>query len=173
MKKVLSVILAALMLLAMVPMVYAANTPKITTTVDKTNIKANDIVTLTATISANSNLCSLEYEIYYDNTEFAVISDSISCKKVFNSYESANATSSKIKFVGASAYSVSNSSQVFLTVQFRALKSSGKISVAVTEAHVTADNYGETNVTKEVNKVSEKTFTFPSNTSTKYLNITN
>lgn len=158
MKKVLSVILAALMLFAMVPAVYAA-TPTITTTLNKTSVSAGDIVTLTANVSSNSKLCSLEYEIYYDTSAFQVVSNSGSCKKVFES-ESYNATSGKIKYLGASANGISNSSQTFFTVQLKALKSSGTISVAVTEAYVVNGATSETNVTSAVNSASAKTFTF-------------
>jgi hypothetical protein len=157
MKKVLSIILAALMLLAMVPAVYAA-TPTISTTLNKSSVKAGDIVTLTAKVSANSNLCSLEYEIYYDTSAFQVVANSGSCKDVFEE-ESHNPTSGKIKYIGASANGISGSSKTFFTIQFKALKSNGTISVAVTEAY-TANGTSETNVTSAVNSASAKTFTF-------------
>lgn len=157
MKKVLSVFLAALMLFAMVPAVYAA-TPAITTTVNKTSVSAGDIVTLTASVSANSNLCSLEYEIYYDTSAFQVVSNSGSCKGVFGT-ESYNASSGKIKYLGASVNGISGSSKTIFTVQLKALKSSGTISVAVVEAY-TANGTSETNVTSAVNSASAKTFTF-------------
>ena len=47
----------------------------------------------------------------------------------------------------------------FFTVQFKALKSNGTISVAVTEAYVVNGATGETNVTSAVNSASAKTFT--------------
>lgn len=175
MKKVLSVILAALMLFAMVPAVYAA-TPTITTTLNKTSVSVGDIVTLTATVSSNSKLCSLEYEIYYDTSAFQIVSNSGSCKKVFE-IESYNATTGKIKYSGASTNGIGNSSKVFFTVQLKALKTSGTISVAVTEAYVVNGSTNETDVTSAVNSASAKTFTFtagylkmrtPSETSIRY-----
>lgn len=169
MKKVLSIILAVLMLLAMVPSVCAASTPKITTTVDKTSISKGDVVTLTAKVSSNSNLCALTYEISYDASAFELVSGSVSCKKVFG-LESYNATTGKIKYLGAATEGISNSSQTFLTVQFKALKSSGTISVAVTEAY-TANGTSEINVTSAVNSASAKTFTFASALSSYYLSI--
>ncbi len=159
MKKVLSIILAALMLLAMVPVVYAA-TPTVTTTVNKTSVSAGDVVTLTASVSANSNLCSFEYEIYYDTSAFEIVSNSGSCKGVFER-ESYNATLGKIKYLGASTYGLSGSSKTFFTIKLKALKSNGTISVAVVEAY-TANGTSETNVTNAVNAVSAKTFTFAS-----------
>lgn len=157
MKKVLSVFLAALMLFAMVPAVCAA-TPAITTTVNKTSVSAGDIVTLTAKVPSNSKLCVLEYEIYYDTSAFQMVSNSGSCKGVFSS-ESYNSSSGKIKYTGSTATVISNSSQTFFTVQLKALKSSGTISVAVVEAY-TANGTSEIDVTSAVNSASAKTFTF-------------
>lgn len=168
MKKVLSVILAALMLFAMVPAVYAA-TPTITTTVDKTKVSAGDVVTVTAKVSSNSKLCSLEYEIYYDTSAFQFVADSGSCKGVFG-VESYNAKSGKIKYLGASTNGIGNSSQTFFTVKLKALKASGTISVAVVEAY-TANGTDETNVTSAVNSASAKTFTFTAGSSSQYLSI--
>ena len=167
MKKVLSIILAALMLLAMVPAVYAA-TPAISTTVNKTSVSVGDIVTLTAAVPANSKLCVLEYEIYYDTSAFQVVSNSGLCKGVFES-ESFSSTTGKIKYSGSTSTVISNSKRDFFTIQFKALKSSGTISVAVVEAY-TPNGTSETNITSAVNSVSAKTFTF-SASSTGYLNM--
>ncbi len=161
MKKVLSLILATLMIFAMIPAVSAA-TPTITTTVNKTSVVAGDVVTLTAKVSANSKLCALTYEINYDTTAFQVVSNSGSCKGVFGT-ESFNPTSGNIKYLGASANAISNTSQTFFTIQFMALKSNGTISVKVTEAYTVSGATGETNVTSAVNSASAKTFTFTSN----------
>ncbi len=161
MKKVLSVLLAALMLFAIVPAVYAA-TPTITTTLDKTTIAAGDVITLTAKVSSNSNLCSLEYEIEYDSSAFQVVSNSGSVKKVFE-YESYNdKTVGKVKYIGASTNAISNTSQTLFTIQFKALKSNGRISVKVIEAYTVSGATGETNVTSAVNSASAKVFEFSS-----------
>lgn len=169
MKKVLSIILAVLMLFAIVPSVYAASTPKITTTVDKTSVSKGDVVTLTAKVSSNSNLCALTYEISYDASAFEVVKNSEKCKGVFGA-ESYNTKSGLIKYLGASTDAISNASQTIFTVQFKALKSSGTISVAVTEAY-TANGTSEINVTSAVNSASAKTFTFASALSSYYLSI--
>lgn len=169
MKKVLSVFLAALMLFAMIPVVYAASTPTITTTVDRTSISEGDIVTLTAKVSSNSKLCALTYEISYDTSAFEVVENSEKCKGVFG-VESYNTKSGLIRYLGASTNSINNSSQTIFTVKFKALKSTGKISVAVTEAY-TQDGIDEIDVTSAVNSVSAKTFTFAADSSSYYLSI--
>ena len=162
MKKVLSIFLAALMLFTMVPAVFAA-TPTITTTLDKTNIVAGDIITLTAKVSANSKLCSLEYEVNYDTSAFQMVANSSSMKKVFELESCNNKTTGKIKYLGASSEAISNNSQTFFTVKFKALKSNGTISVKITEAYTVSGTTGETDVTSAVNSASAKTFTFSSN----------
>lgn len=169
MKKVLSVILAALMIFTMIPVVFAANTPAIITTVDKTKISAGDTITLTAKVPANSNLCSLEYEVSYDTSAFEVVEGSEKCNGVFD-VELYNSTSGLIKYVGASTYAVKSSSQTFFTVQLKALKATGKISVSVAEAYIT-DNGDGTDITSAVNSLSAKTFSFTADSSSYYLSI--
>ena len=174
MKKVLSILLAALMIFAMVPAVFAA-TPTITTTLNKTSVSKGDIITLTAKVPANSKLCALGYEIEYDASAFQVVANSASMKNVFE-IETCNPNETgKIKYSGASTYAISNTSQTFFTVQFKALKSNGTISVKVSNAYITSGEVDEINITSDVNSVSAKTFTFnylsmrtPSNTSIRY-----
>ncbi len=168
MKKILSVILAAIMILSIATVAFAA-TPTITTTVDKTSVVAGDVVTLTATVSANSNLCALTYQITYDTSAFSIVESSASTGGAFSS-ESYNTTSGLIKYLGASANGISGASKTMFTVKFKALKSSGTISVAVTEAY-TANGVNENNVTSSVNSASAKTFTFSPSTSSSYISI--
>ena len=160
MKKVLSILLAALMIFTMVPAVFAA-TPTITTTVNKTSVVAGDVVTLTAKVSANSKLCALTYEINYDTSAFEIVSNSGSCKGVFQT-EVFNPETGRVRYLGSSLNAISNTSQTIFTIQFRALKSNGTISVKVTEAYTVSGSTGETNVTSAVNSASAKTFTFTS-----------
>ncbi len=169
MKKILSVFLAALMLLTLVPMAFAA-APAITTTVDKTSVSVGDIVTLTAKVPANSKLCALTYEITYDTSAFEVVANSGNVKGVFSS-ESFNVISGKIKYLGATGTVISNSSQAFFTIKFKALKSTGTISVAVTEAFTTNGGTTETDVTSAVNNASAKTYSFVADSSSYYLTI--
>ena len=161
MKKVISILLAALMLFTMVPVVFAA-TPTITTTLNKTSVSKGDIVTLTAKVSANSKLCALTYEINYDTSAFEIVSGSGSCKGVFGT-EVFNPETGRIRYLGSSLDAISNSSQTFFTIQFKALKSNGTISVKVTEAYTVSGSTGETDVTSAVNSASAKTFKFASN----------
>lgn len=161
MKKVLSILLAALMLFTMVPAVFAA-TPTITTTLNKTSVSKGDVVTLTAKVSANSKLCALTYEINYDTSAFEIVSNSGSCKGVFET-ELFNPETGRVRYLGSSLNAISNSSQTIFTIQFKALKSNGTISVKVTEAYTVSGSTGETDVTSAVNSVSAKTFTFASN----------
>lgn len=170
MKKILSVFLAALMLFAIVPTAFAASTPVITTSVDKTTVAAGDIVTVTAKVSASSKLCALTYEINYDTSAFQVVSNSGSCKGVFGTESYNDATAGTVKYLGASAQSISNTSQNIFSIQFKALKSGGTISAKVTEAYV-QNGVDEDDVTSAVNSSSAKTFTFAASSSSYYISI--
>ena len=170
MKKILSVFLAALMLFAIVPTVFAASTPVITTTVDKTSVVVGDVITVTAKVSSSSKLCALTYEIRYDSSAFQVVSNSGSCKGVFGT-ESYNASSAgTVRYLGASSTSISNTSQNIFSIQLKALKTSGTISAVVTEAYV-QNGVNEDDVTSAVNSASAKTFTFEASSSSYYISI--
>ncbi len=157
MKKLLSVFLVAVMLFAITPVAFAA-TPTISTTVDKTEINEGDIVTVTVKSSAKSELVALTYELYYDLSEFQVISATS-----YDVFEMENANTSdagRVKFLGASIEAISETAQAILTIQLKALKSSGTISATVKEAYVKKGATDETNVTSAVASASDKTITF-------------
>ena len=168
MKKVLSVILAALMIMTMIPVAFAASTPVITTTVDKTTISVGDIVTVTVSVSANSNLCALDYELRYKSSDFEVVSGSQSLKGVFG-YEAAkdNTTSTGknvFKYSGATSSTISGAKATLFTLKLKAKSTSGKITAAVTGAYTSLGNSDYTDVTSSVAATSAKTITFSGTT---------
>ena len=169
MKKVLSVILAALMIIAMMPVVFAASTPVITTSVDKTTIKVGDIVTVTVSVSANSNLCALDYELRYKSSDFEVVSGSPSLKGIFG-YEAAkdnviSTGNNAFKYSAATAGSISNSAATLFTVRLKAKTTSGKITAVVTGAYTAKGASDYIDVTSSVAAVSAKSIVFSGTTS--------
>ena len=80
MKKILSVLLVAVMLLAMIPSTaFAAPIPEInipapaiTATADRTSVEVGDIITVTVEVPDNSNLVDFTYVLRYDTAYFAV-----------------------------------------------------------------------------------------------------
>ena len=168
MKKVLSVILAALMIMTMIPVAFAASTPVITTTVDKTTISVGDIVTVTVSVSANSNLCALDYELRYKSSDFEVVSGSQSLKGVFG-YEAANdatiSTGNKaFKFSAATSSKLSGAAATLFTVKFKVKNTSGKLTAAVTGAYTSSGGDDYKDVTSSVAAASAKTITFSGTT---------
>ncbi len=171
MKKVLSILLAVLMIVAMIPTAFAANAPVITTSADKTTINKGDIVTFTVKVSANSKLCALTYEFKYNTSEFAIVSGSTVLNDVFGSeIVNTSTTPGTIKYVGASASNIKDPAQTILTFKLKALtQSGGKVTCAITEAYTASGGNNATNVTAAVNAASTKSITFKG--SADYFNI--
>ncbi len=160
MKKVLSVILAMLMVVAMIPTVFAASTPVITTKANKTSIKAGDVVTITVSVSKNSKLCALTYELSYNTSEFSLVSGSTTTKGVFGAEMTNDSVAGKIKYVGAATTYIADAAQTLFTVQLKAKKSTGKVTVSISEAYVSSGSASETNVTSAVASASTKSISF-------------
>ncbi len=165
MKKVLSVFLAALMIFAMIPTAFAASAPAITATADKTTVKVNDVVTVTVKLPANSNLVSLQYTIKYDSTYFKLVDNSMSLGGRF-SYEASNINvNGEVRYIGATGEKVSNPAGTLFTVQFKILKTGGKLTFNVGEAYVNT-NGDDVDVTSGCASASTKSITFKAATST-------
>lgn len=175
MKKILSVFMAVLMILAMIPTVFAASAPAITATASKTQISVGDEITVTVRVPQNSKLCTLTYELTYNSSQFEVVAGSATLKNVFGA-EAINTTKNGVvRYVGATSTSIADSAQVLFTVKFKAKASSGKISVSVTEAYTSTSSNSETNVTSAVASASTKSISFtaatPSTPSADYIVI--
>ncbi len=166
MKKILSVLLAALMIFVMMPTVFAASTPVITTTVDKTNINPGDIVTVTVKVSADSHLCALTYDLYYNPSEFELVEGSQSLKGEFDLENAKNnvlVTGQNVfKYAGIAAERLTGSEAVLFTVQLKAKGSTGRLTASVSEAYTASITGEETNVLASVAAASFKTINFSS-----------
>ncbi len=164
MKKILSVFLAALMIFVMMPTIFAESTPVITTSVDKTNIKAGDVVTVSVKVSADSKLCALSYELNYNQSEFELIEGSASLKGVFG-YEAAknnilSSGNNVFMYAGTTTENITGGEKTLLTVQFKAKGSTGKLTARVTEAYTSTGGDDYTNVLASVAAASFKNISF-------------
>ncbi len=173
MKKVLSVLLVAIMLLAMVPTTsFAASAPAITATANKTTVAAGDTVKITVKVPANSNLVAFQYKLTYSTTYFQIVEDSMTLGGTFG-YEGANtATAGIIKYAGTTGSKVTKASTLF-TVEFKIVKPGGKITLTIDEAYV-SENDEDVNVTTACQSASTKSITFKAagTTTTDYFTIT-
>lgn len=173
MKKVLSVFLAALMIFAMIPTVFAANAPKITATADKTTVKVGDTVKITVKLPANSNLVSFQYTIKYDSTYFQLVDNSLTLGECFP-FETTNVNvKGEVRYIAATKDAVNGSAATLFTVQFKILKTGGKLSFNVDEAYIIDSNENDVDVTSACASVSTKSITFKaaSSTTTDYFAI--
>ena len=126
MKKVLSVLLVAILLFAMIPTTaFAATAPTITASASKTTVVAGDTVKITVKIPANSNLVAFQYIVKYSTSYFQLVDGSMSLGGTFG-YEGVNtATAGTIKYAGAAGSKLTKASTLF-TVEFKIVKPGGK-----------------------------------------------
>ena len=71
MKRTLSILLTIAMIISLIPAVFAADVPTMSTTVDKTEVQPGDTITLTLSIDKTiTNLYHWEWAIYFDKTAY-------------------------------------------------------------------------------------------------------
>ena len=78
MKKVISILLIFVLVLGMIPTAFAAGTPAVTMTADKTSVSAGETVTVTVSINeAISNLMAFQFNLYFDDAMFTKTSATV------------------------------------------------------------------------------------------------
>lgn len=164
MKKVLSIFLAVLVILAMIPSVFAASAPAITATASKTSVVAGDTVKLTVKAPANSNLVSFQYIVNYSTSYFQVVDGSLTLGGNFGYEDAGTDTPGTIKYAAATGSKLTKATTLF-TVEFKIVKPGGKITFTVDEAYVD-DNGVDTDVTAACQSASTKSITFKSGAAT-------
>lgn len=159
MKKVLSILIVAVLLVAMIPTTaFAATAPKITATANDTTVSVGDVVTVTVKVPANSNLVAFTYALKFDTSYFQLVSGSATTNSVFG-YEMTNdKIAGEFRYIGATNSSVTAAGTLF-TVKFKILKTGGKINCDVQEAYVLSGGR-DTDVTSSCASVSTKSISF-------------
>lgn len=130
MKRFFCLLLAFIILCVCCMPTFAAS-PKLTVGADKTSANIGDTVTVTVSLSANSNLGGLDFYLNYDKDSFQYISSSETT--LFGLTELNDKTGGKVKFSGISKDAVTASGKL-LSVKFKVLKVGGKLTVTVNEA---------------------------------------
>ena len=170
MKKVLSILLVALMILTIIPStVFAATAPAINASASKTAVKVGDIVTVTVKIPANSKLVSLDYRLKYDSSYFQVVSGSEKTNNVFSIEETRTNIAGEFRYMGATSANVTAAGTLF-TVNFKVLKTGGRITCDIPEAYVLSGNE-DINVTSACASNSTKSISFTASSTVDYLDI--
>lgn len=180
MKKILSVLLVAVMLLAMIPSTaFAAPIPEInipapaiTATADRTSVEVGDIITVTVEVPDNSNLVDFTYVLRYDTAYFEMIEGSAELNGVFSSEMSNDQIAGEFKYSGTTGTPVTEADTLF-TVQFAILQTGGRITFGVDKARVSSEGR-ILNVTATCLLASTKIITFraASEASKNYFDIT-
>lgn len=162
MKKILSLVLAALMLLTIMPTAFAASTPVVTVKADKSVINTGTVVTFTVSVSANSNLTALTHQVTYNTSEFEYVADSAVVTDSNIAAAVNGNTAGKVTFAAAASGAFGSSAHTLYTFKLKAKKAVATVSATVTEAYV--DNNGrDTDVTSAVANASTKTISFTTN----------
>ena len=146
MKKLLSVLLATLMLLtALSTAVFAASgtginipTPKITAAADRTSVEIGDIVTITVSIPEDTNLVDLDYTINFDTAYFQLIQGSAELYNAFSTEMLNDQISGEFKYIGTSGSAITDGATLF-TVQFAILQTGGRLLFEIDEARVLSE----------------------------------
>ncbi len=175
MKKILSIVLAVLMIVAMIPTVFAASTPVITAVADKTAIKVGDVVTITVSVPKNSKLCALTYELSYNTSEFTLVENSVEVFGTFGFEITNSQDAGKIKYAGAETESIDDNATTLFSVKLKAKKATAKVTATIVEAYIQGSGISEVDVTSAVAEASTKSISFKDanagTTTSKYISI--
>ncbi len=180
MKKVLSVLVAAIVLLTTITTtVFAAPIPEInipapaiTATADRTSVEVGDIVTITVKVPADSNLVDLAYVLRYNTSYFQLIEGSVKLNGVFPSEMSNDQIAGEFKYSGTTGTPITDDDVLF-TIQFAILQTGGRLAFEIDKARVSSEGR-VINVTATSILASTKIITFraASEASRNYFDIT-
>ena len=132
--KIVSIVLAIVMVISAIPFFSYAAAPSLTASASKTtDIKAGDEVTVTVKLSKNSGLGTLTVELNYDGTAFHV--ESATAGSLFDFDTINSGLTNKVKFVAAATGVAKAEGGTLFTVKFKALKAADStMSLTVKEA---------------------------------------
>lgn len=151
MKKIVSILLAVLVVFSMFAFTASAATaPTITAKADKTAVKAGDVVKVTVSTSAKSKLIVTTLTLNYDPAYFEV-TEKVSANAF--DFDAFGQKAGQVKFLATQNVGVvvADSVTTLFTVSFKVIKAGGTISLNVEEAYVD-ENGKEVNVTADVAK---------------------
>ena len=130
MKKLLVCLFAIIIVALNIVPCYAA-VPALSISSNDYTISAGDTITVTASLSANSELGTLTFEVKYNPSEFEYVSGSVGSvfeNGVINVY-----SAGVVRYAGISTDVVTNGGTV-VSMKFKSVANGGKISVSVIEA---------------------------------------
>lgn len=138
MKRTLSILLTIAMIISLIPAVFAADVPTMSTTVDKTEVQPGDTITLTLSIDKTiTNLNNWEWAIYFDKTAYVKTSGELE-PGCMSGTGTTGAVGDNVDILGKNAIRVSGLSTTGNPVTLNA----GKIATVTFTAteNITAEN---------------------------------
>ena len=138
MKRTLSILLTIAMIISLIPAVFAADVPTMSTTVDKTEVQPGDTITLTLSIDKTiTNLNNWEWAIYFDKTAYVKTSGELE-PGCMSGTGTTGAVGDNVDILGKNAIRVSGLSTTGEPVTLNA----GKIATVTFTAteNITAEN---------------------------------
>ena len=138
MKRTLSILLTIAMIISLIPAVFAADVPTMSTTVDKTEVQPGDTITLTLSIDKTiTNLNNWEWAIYFDKTAYVKTSGALE-SGCMSGTGTTGAVGDNVDILGKNAIRVSGLSTTGDPVTLNA----GKIATVTFTAteNITAEN---------------------------------
>ncbi len=147
MKKLLSVLMAVVMLASMFVITSsAAKAPTITAKASKTSAKVGDTITVTVSTSKNSKMCAATLALEYSAQHFKVTN-----KSATNAFSMTDwgEQAGKVKFLGIANPTISDNATTLFTVELKVLKTGGTIKLVAEEVYV-VENGKDADVTTGV-----------------------
>lgn len=139
MKRTLSILLTIAMIISLIPAVFAADVPTMSTTVDKTEVQPGDTITLTLSIDKTiTNLNNWEWAIYFDKDAYVKTSGELEPGCTTSTGSTAGMVGDNVDILGKNAVRVSALSPSGDPVTLNA----GKIATVTFTAteNITAEN---------------------------------
>lgn len=137
MKKVISMVLAVMVLLSMFTFVTsAANAPTLTIKSSKTAPKVGDTITVTVSVSEKSKLGALTVDLKYDSRRLEAVSKSGTVNGVFSlEYVNEEYSSNVVRYTGVTTAGITDEAVDLFTVKFKVIgEGESKLSITIDEA---------------------------------------
>lgn len=141
MKKLISIVMAILLVCSVCLTAVFAATTSATLTAKAGAAKANvgDTVTVTVDLSANSNLGTLTFNLKYDASAFEYVAGSLTAGGLFSMEEINDKTAGSLRYTAITGNAVT-SAGTLVTAKFKVLKTNAAFSIDVEEAYDGNDN---------------------------------
>lgn len=171
MKKIVSILTVfALVCLCAVPAFAVNTTAALTLSADETTANAGDIITVTVSVSENSNLGALEFNVEFDRTAYTPVANSATTPVVALNPTVNLDYATGVRYTGATAGAITEGGAL-VTFQLRVVKPGSPLTLVIDNAYDGTTLDGE-DVTDQVVANSTKSVTIACGHATQLSEIT-